>query len=220
MLLACFVVQLFDFHTFFSFLCFLNDSFPIAYFSRVCLQVCIIRKFHFLARVGFFTFVLQYHFQNVFLLFRKLSPSTNGGCRSRSPKKCARRMPLTFCVRLPITFYALFISLWIRAQPFPFVYTRTKFDYLKIPNSAASATRAGRPFCFSYYWFLCDNWFVKTNYKKKSLPSVDTLLNFIKSRCTTLITSFRFLIHLLWLWNLRDFLLSPFVFLLRFYFYT
>lgn len=43
----------------------------------------------------------------------------------------------------------LYLSLFeLRAQPFPFVYTRTKFDYLKIPNSAASATRAGRPFCF------------------------------------------------------------------------
>lgn len=171
--------------------------------SRVCLQVCIIRKFHFLARVGFFTFVLQYHFQNVFLLFRKLSPSTNGGCRSRSPKKCARHAPNVLCL-FAYNFYALFISLWIRAQPFPFVYTRTKFDYLKIPNSAASATRAGRPFCFLIidFFAIIDSWKLIT---KKIVTSVDTLLNFIKSRCTTLITSFRFLIHLLWLWNVRDF---------------
>lgn len=169
---------------------------------RVCLQVCIIRKFHFLARVGFLLFC-NIIFKMFFFCFVNSLPQPTAGV-ARDHQKSVRGTPLTFCVCLPITFYALFISLWIRAQPFPFVYTRTKFDYLKIPNSAASATRAGRPFCFLIidFFAIIDSWKLIT---KKIVTSVDTLLNFIKSRCTTLITSFRFLIHLLWLWNVRDF---------------
>lgn len=170
--------------------------------TRVCLQVCIIRKFHFLARVGFVLFC-NIIFKMFFFCFVNSLPQPTAGV-ARGHQKSVRGTPLTFCVCLPITFM-LYLSLFeLRAQPFPFVYTRTKFDYLKIPNSAASATRAGRPFCFLIidFFAIIDSWKLIT---KKIVTSVDTLLNFIKSRCTTLITSFRFLIHLLWLWNVRDF---------------
>lgn len=146
----------------FSYIFFLS-LFPKWFFSYRVLLACLSPSLHN-SKISFsssswFCFVLQYHFQNVFLLFRKLSPSTNGGCRSRSPKKCARHAPNVLCL-FAYNFNALFISLWIRAQPFPFVYTRTKFDYLKIPNSAASATRAGRPFCFLIidFFAIIDSW--------------------------------------------------------------
>lgn len=133
----------------------------ILFLSRtpcVCLQVCIIRKFHFLARVGFLLFC-----NIIFKMFpcfvNSLPQPTTGVARDHQKSVHVRHAPNVLCL-FAYNFLCFIHLSWIRAQPFPFVYTRTKFDYLKIPNSAASATRAGRPFFFLIvdFFAIIDSW--------------------------------------------------------------
>lgn len=102
-------------------------------------------------------------------------------CVARDHHQKSVRARRTFS--LPITFFAFllfYLSLWIRATISICLLTRTKFDYLKIPNSAASATRARGRVCFIIDFFaIIDSWKLITKTNRYECVCV-ALLNFIK----------------------------------------
>lgn len=83
--------------------------------------------------------------------------STNACVACDHHQKSVRACPLRSACLITLLL-CFFVSLWIRATISICLLTRTKFDYLKVPNSATSATRA-RPCSFIIDFFaIIDSW--------------------------------------------------------------